>query len=53
MAAGHGTDNWKVDAVHISAIAPGQASQCLINAKGSPLVELRGDNRTFELGGPC
>ncbi len=53
MAAGHDTDNWKVDAVHISATAPGQAPQCLIDAKGSPLVELKGDNRSFELGGEC
>jgi hypothetical protein len=53
LAAGHDTDNWKVNAVHISAIAPGQPRQCLIDAKGNPLVELRGNSRIFELGGEC
>ena len=47
-------DNWKVNAIQVTAMAPGQAPQCLINMTGSPqLVELKGDNRSFTLTGGC
>ena len=47
-------DNWKVNSIHVTAMAPGQTPQCLVDAKGSPqLVELKGDNRKFQLGGGC
>ena len=47
-------DNWKINSVHISAMAAGQTPQCLVDAKGSPqLAELKGDNRKFQLAGGC
>lgn len=53
-AMSHGMDNWKVNAIHISATAPGQSEECLIDAKGSPmLAELKGDNPKVQLNGAC
>ena len=53
MSLSHTTDNWKVNAIHIRATGAGDAQQCVVNANGSPLVEMRGDNRSFSLGGGC
>ena len=53
-AMSHSTDNWKVNAIQISATAPGQSDQCVLDEKGSPmLAELKGDNPKVELSGAC
>lgn len=53
MSLSHTTDNWKVNAIRIRATGAGDAQQCVLNASGAPLVEMRGDNRSFALGGGC
>jgi hypothetical protein len=47
-------DNWKVNEVRVTAIAPNVAPQCLIDARGDPqLVELKGDGPAFQISGQC
>lgn len=52
-AASHGYDNWKVTELRIAATGPSQEAQCLVDAKGAPLVELKQNNRRVELRGGC
>jgi hypothetical protein len=54
MSMTHGYDNWKVKEIRVAATGQGEDAQCLMDAKGAPLlVELKQENRRFELSGGC
>jgi hypothetical protein len=53
-SASHSYDNWKVREISIAAMREGQGAQCVVDAKGRPLlVELKQDVRRFDLRGGC